>query len=555
MDEKEIVKQILDSYDEITVINEEDDIVFFKLIEKEYGFLYSLKESSAERPLILVKNEKSYMYPHILSFEIPMDKEKMDKYRYICLHENDNTIKYLQSYEEKIIDAIERLIELLSLSNLEIEHEFQKEFLYYWNDLSENKSSVMLYIGKNRMFKRMNAYYNNSKVRFIANEINLTDKDEKKDGKKLWNHNPELPVFYIPITDNRRILPPTRDNLWNKKNILMIVNGRDYSRISDECYEKISQEKVKTKMIGLVFEMLFEGNSINFCAIITFKNATNNTLLNKLKNDINKVRVIKSKRVDYYYLCRQIGNDTLINDKKVIVIGAGSLGSYVAKELVKSGICNLTIYDSDVVEDENILRHTVENFWVNTSKVIALKYDLEQIHPEIHVKAVPKDINDEELKEEMQKNDLIIFTVGSSDVQLVSNNVLRENAYEKPVIYTWLEAGGVISHILTVDYLQKGCYECLFTDDNGSLINNKANKLNDEQVEHNTIRNGCGGTRVAYGTGILLRTASVLLDTVKRLFNGEIHENTLIDIEPTAVLERGNIFYERKCHCCGDKNC
>ena len=37
---------------------------------------------------------------------------------------------------------------------------------------------------------------------------------------------------------------------------------------------------------------------------------------------------------DYSFLCEQIGNDIGLLNKRILLIGAGSLGSYVAFELV-----------------------------------------------------------------------------------------------------------------------------------------------------------------------------------------------------------------------------
>lgn len=188
------------------------------------------------------------------------------------------------------------------------------------------------------------------------------------------------------------------------------------------------------------------------------------------------------------------------------------------------------------------------------SKANAVKGRLESIHPEVHVESRNLKLNPIFLKDDMQKYDLIIFTVGSSDVQLESNKVFMENSYNKPVVYSWLEAGGTDSHILVVDYARPGCFECLFTNEKGVLINNKANQLSDVQVEDNTINNGCGATRVAYGTAILLRTTSVLLDITKKVFSNGFTENALIDITQTQVSNNGNSFMEGECNCCGNKS-
>lgn len=277
-------------------------------------------------------------------------------------------------------------------------------------------------------------------------------------------------------------------------------------------------------------------------------------MLNKLKQEIVDVVPILSKRTDYYYLCKQIGNEITLLDKKVLLIGAGSLGSYIARELVKTGVRSLTVYDKEPLEEENLLRHTIGDLWVDCSKVFGLKCELECIHPEIHINAVEKNIDKNLLVAEMKKADLILFAVGSSTVQWEMNKVLKEQKCNAKVIYTWLEAGGENSHILSIDYNKQGCFQCLFTDEQGCLINNKANNVSEIDVEAYKIRNGCGGTRVAYGNTVLLRTTAVLLDVIKKNFERAESTNNLINITPTDVIDVKDTFVERKCRCCGDED-
>lgn len=544
MEENKTIKEILLAYDEIELLDEEDGIIFFKLKGKEYGILSSKREARTSKPIILVRNENQYDYPHILPFAIPKD---MHTFRSVCLYESENIINYLMPFEDKIIDAIDRLIHLLSLSEMEKEEEFQKEFLYYWNQQTMGDKLVRLYISPDRVFQSMNVYQNDMELRILTHGIKMNDKEK-------WNFVPNICAFYIPIIDNRRVLPPVKDKPWGIDDIMKIIKGSDLARISHETYESIKTVKVKSNKAYIIFEMVILHHRINFCSLVHFKTSKTDTLMNKLINSFERVEPIKATRCDYYFLNEQIGNDTSIADKKVAIIGAGSLGSYIASELVKSGIKNLIIYDDDKLEEANIMRHRARFFGSHYSKVIAMKVDLESIHPEISIDERNESLTKETLKRDMNDFDLIIFTVGSSDLQLMANSVFKDANFEKPVIYSWLEAGGINSHILKVDYSKKGCFECLYTDNEGKLVNNKANITSDELVEKNTIRNGCGATRVAYGTGILLRTTSVLLDTVNKTFKGEFEDNCLIDIEPNSVINHGNNFKEGKCQCCGDKD-
>ena len=549
--EREIVLSILSKYAEISVIPTESDKVLFTLFNRMYYCIYPLKEEQTGRVCFLVKSDEQYDYPHILSFE-----DYSDGYSYICLYEDDNMIHFLQTYEEKVVDAVERLIVLLSLSSIEEELEFQKEFLYYWNNEATNRHSIYLFIKQNRVFQKMNIYNKYISGNLVAWNV-ISDGirlNQTTINKKQWDFCPAVDAFYIPITDNRRILPPTHNKTWSKDDILKIIYGKDFSRISHDTYIKLKQTFVKHMYALLVFEMIIEETSVNFSVFVTFRNKAKDTLLNKLTNDISKVEIYNSQRLDYYYLCRQIGNDTSLLNKTVLLIGAGSLGSYVGKELVKAGIKNLSVYDSDKLSYENVLRHDTCCLFVGQAKVDALKVELEYIHPEILVKAINENIDEDSLLKELCNVDIVIFTVGSSDVQLKLNRILKQTHHSPLVIYAWLEAGGSDSHILVIDYKKPGCFECLFTNAMGELVNNKANNVSDEHLQTNIIRNGCGATRVAYGNTILLRTTAVLLETVKKIFDGEFETNALIDINLQEVCDRGTDFIEGKCQCCGNRN-
>ena len=130
MDKKKVVFQILDSYAEITITDQQDNIVFLEIGGKEYGCWYPEIDQDTSSPFIFVKNDTEYDYPHILPTSIPMDKNFANKYRYVCLDENDSTIPFLQSFEEKIRDIIEKLIHLLSLSDNVIDNPSPSAFVY-----------------------------------------------------------------------------------------------------------------------------------------------------------------------------------------------------------------------------------------------------------------------------------------------------------------------------------------------------------------------------------------------------------------------------------------
>ena len=559
MDELSLAIDILKSFDEVEDIREsKDDFKYISFVVEHHNFLmlcpkYNIPSSKVT---IFVLDEVCYDYPHIVSegFNIP-DGKSMPKgnYRSLCLYEDGSVIMSLLSYEEKIVDATQRLLELLHLSATEIEREFQKEFLYYWNDFSKDRE-ISVYIGDVNIPKKMNVYISKEDIRCVAPGIRLNDK-EKKDGddKQHWKHMPDLACFYIPIIDNRGLLPPMKGKEWSGKEIINIVYGKQISHIARESFEFISNEQIKTSQMILAFGMVIDGARKVFSAIIKFKSAERKSVIKKIINDIESLQVIKTTRLDYSALNEAIGNRTNISDKRVLIIGAGSLGSYIASELVKNGIKNITVYDGDKLEAENIMRWAYGGFGRGMAKPYSLKLFLEFLHPEIHVNAVGTDIDEEKLIEEVQKQDLIISTIGNSDDQLLFNSTLKKNGCLIPVIYTWIEAGGNHSHILRIDYNKPGCFQCLYTNDKGELVNNRANIITDTTQDIIILRNGCGGTRAPYGTAVLLRTTSVLLDIVDDVFEDSNKGNYLVNISRDSASDQTYDYIERMCACCGRK--
>ncbi len=93
-----------------------------------------------------------------------------------------------------------------------------------------------------------------------------------------------------------------------------------------------------------------------------------------------------------------LGGDVLedINDKKVIIIGVGGVGSWCAESLVRSGIRKLTIVDSDRICITNINRQAMATVkTVGQVKTEALKERLLEINPSAEITSIQRIFNEE----------------------------------------------------------------------------------------------------------------------------------------------------------------
>ena len=359
-------------------------------------------------------------------------------------------------------------------------------------------------------------------------------------------------MFYIPIVDCRGILPPHRGYQWTATEVQNIVYGKQIDHISEDTFQAIKSIVPKTQDVILVFGMRTDQSNVSFALKVKCRNGNSRTLLEKLLSDIVSLELLPTERRDYSFLCEQIGNDIGLLKKRVLLIGAGSLGSYIAFELVKNGAKYLKIYDGDKIEEENVLRWAYGGIGKGTNKASTVQILLKLLHPEITIEACETNINIHSLIEEISDKDLIIFTIGSSDEQLKLNRALKKANCPIPAIFVWLEEGGINSHILFIDYQKPGCFECLYTDPDGEYVNNRARKNSAVATESNIIRNGCGGTRAAYGTAILLRTTATLLDVIRDYDRHKMITNTLIDISAGKTAISDIVFPMEACNCCGD---
>ncbi len=137
LDKLMTAKEILETYDEITIDQQVfDDVLFFTLFEKKFLFWPPSTEDPTSQASIYLYNDEFLDFPHVMlrAANITDGKEIPNgTYRWVCLFEHNSIVNSLVSYEDKIFDTIDRLIELLSMNQVDREREFQKEFMLYWN--------------------------------------------------------------------------------------------------------------------------------------------------------------------------------------------------------------------------------------------------------------------------------------------------------------------------------------------------------------------------------------------------------------------------------------
>src|SRR5699024_11977244 len=104
------------------------------------------------------------------------------------------------------------------------------------------------------------------------------------------------------------------------------------------------------------------------------------------------------KHIDKRYVknmnALSIGENKILNESKVCIVGCGGLGGYIIELLGRIGVGNLTVIDGDVFDETNLNRqvlcHTKN---IGQNKAIEAKKRMELVNPLIKVTAIDKMIN------------------------------------------------------------------------------------------------------------------------------------------------------------------
>lgn len=118
-----------------------------------------------------------------------------------------------------------------------------------------------------------------------------------------------------------------------------------------------------------------------------------------------------------------IGEENLkkIMSKKILVIGVGGVGGYVAESLVRSGINHLTMVDKDVIDVTNLNRQIIAlHSTLGKYKVDVLKNRLEDINPSAHISTYRVNLTEENIESlELDTYDYIIDCIDEVKVKTV----------------------------------------------------------------------------------------------------------------------------------------
>ena len=148
-------------------------------------------------------------------------------------------------------------------------------------------------------------------------------------------------------------------------------------------------------------------------------------------------------------------------DKKVALLGLGSVGSTVAAQLAKAGINNLTIIDPDTLEVHNIIRHLCDLQDLGRFKTDAVKDKLLRINPDLKVTTIASDFvkDHDRIVSQLKNIDLFIISTDTPDSRQLAN--LASVNLNVPAVYISLHERARTGSVYRIVPGKTGCRSCV----------------------------------------------------------------------------------------------
>ena len=420
--------------------------------------------------------------------------------------------------------------------------ELRKEFLSYWH-ISCLKSktkyiAIRSYLSRVSTFEEHELVLSNQKYHLFNYDSQLKESVAPQSKKSR-------DVYILPLKDSNSVIPLNPLNELTEATFKKLITGNLSSGVRRR-FQKWCKIKRKSFILILslpisdndyvLFGASFESGTSKYPFKIDNKVPQKNkyrkrigSKAKKSKNGSFKITPVYVTRFDKEYRVSRTSQEYDFLNKRVVIIGLGSVGSFVANNLSKMGIAKLLLIDPDFLTVDNISRHYLgmDSVIDNLQKVDALEDKLKKENPDLEIEC--EGIRFQEI---VRKNpnlfheyDFVFSCVGDTKTNFEINHFFRKIG--KTVLYCWLDPYGVGYHNLLVSPQNNGCYMCMNYED-GHLVNNRASFAEKNQIFEKRLAS-CYSSFIPYNVIAPSSLANKAIEVYLQYLYGEFSsENRLV---------------------------
>ncbi|MEW5953164.1 MAG: E2/UBC family protein [Bacillota bacterium] len=514
----------------------------------------------------------SHLFPYVLPFIFLKECDvftqmvpHVEENGYICFLSSEGLLLNADKIPDIILESLEMALRIIEdgLSGRNRD-DLYNEFEAFWRRIGDTKRVVSL------VKPQTDFGYKSFFVWTVSGQHNpqLLFCDDKEDGKRyakqvfsvdLPDSNVEGGYFLILRPGTHIKLEQLREKL-TPKIIRHIVQNNLSGSIRKRFFKHIKKQTVShgKKEYLLLGVPQPDGNislvGIEFNDFRLHSNKKGSQLKHPLDESLGYTVNVVPLTIERHYqdhLVLRTGGDIGFTGKKVIVLGAGAIGSRIVGELIHAGVSDVAIVDNDIITADNLYRHEVGVIYLYQNKAKAVSAHFKFKYPLAKVLPLNKNVYDilMDKLDILEKFDLIISALGNPTMEMLLNRKLRDLEKPPPIIFTWVEPLGIGGHaIASLNNNRAGCYECLHTNPVGPTEEfiNRASFAAPRQTFTKTVA-GCGTQFTPYGSLDALQTAILATRLAIDIMIGKELYNPLVSWkgEPSKFLEAGFALSDR----------
>jgi len=218
-------------------------------------------------------------------------------------------------------------------------------------------------------------------------------------------------------------------------------------------------------------------------------------------------------RLDDQYMAErnQPGRKSLAG-KRIVMVGCGTIGGYLADLLVKAGAAtgggSLELVDFDWLKPQNLGRHRLGFSGLFNNKAVALKRELDALAPGSNIAASPRDVREVELG----VFDLLIDATGEESL----GHWLARQYQHAALLTVWVEGPGVAVRGVMRANEKSGCFRCLCDANRAGLL-----QTVEGEMPRLLAGQGCEGLYVPFPATVSLQAAALGAEMVSSWVNND----------------------------------
>jgi molybdopterin/thiamine biosynthesis adenylyltransferase len=441
------------------------------------GWQLEYQSSKGETKLNLLISGDFPFVPPVIGLSdppTPLTYPHVENDGILCLLPNSASISPFQPVEvvqSLLGEAFNLLEDCFTGRNIE---DFRHEFLSYWNRALTDESLKFVSLLTLRPQSRIIKIWKGTK-RYVFGENEASIQTWLENSFKKKNHTFESAAFlWLPQPLLPAEYPKTNNDLWELiKNqvedgsaILEKLSSKSPNQISillgsnselGPCLAGVTIQKPKIQ--GSKFFRTKSSLDKGF----TPGHAPASIIAARYLQSSNPVGRYGVERADAAWVHGR-GEDNRQQDlfsKKVVILGCGSVGSFVAKLLATTGVGQLIFVDPENLSRANTGRHFLGAKYVGYPKAQYLAEEVKENYPHLVI-----DFRKESWESVVRKepeifasSDLIISAIGDWSAEGLLNEWQQTLDKAPPILYGWTEPFALAGHAVAV-FKGKACLQC-----------------------------------------------------------------------------------------------